>query len=235
MIFLENIYTETLEEGRITRIEPRTIPFYNFNLNLGGALIIPTLVYGPDSDDDYSFRDSLLLHGLAITQIITSLETYYTDIFSILTDSIKTSQINSKILSDFIKKTRLSNEFVHAIGENNNLEFPLSAFIPKYFPLQEKDRIKTSFRLIGLNPNIYMQEWNRTFGGKENSTVKRRHAFIHGGVDFTHLSIPIDTVSDIKNRIKDAIVLVYCIEKQLHDQNKIQKNKKLYPKLLSHQ
>ena len=45
MVFLETLYAETSDEGRIITIEPKTIPVNNFNTNLSGALLIPTLVY----------------------------------------------------------------------------------------------------------------------------------------------------------------------------------------------
>lgn len=229
MIYLERLYGELVEEKRITKIEPRTSPYYNFNSNLGGALIIPTLVYGPHSDDDHSFRDSLLLHGLAITQIITSLETYYADIFLLLTNNIKTSQIEPTILSEFIIKNRLSNDLIRKYGENSNLDFPLSDLISRNFSLQEKDRIKTSFQLFELDPTLYEMEWVRTFGGLENSTIQQRHRFVHGGINYDNSSLLGNELLDIKSRIKDAMVLVYCIEKQIRENTSIQKIKGLYP------
>jgi hypothetical protein len=228
MIYLERLYGELLEERRITKIEPRTLPFYNFNSNLGGALIIPTLVYGPDSDDDHSFRDSFLLHGLAIAQIITSLETYYIDIFLLLTNNIKTSQIEPTILSKFVTKNRLSNDLIRKYGENRNMEFPLSDLIPKYFPLQEKDRIKASFQLFELDPTLYETEWVRTFGDLEDSTIQQRHKFVHSGINYDNSSLSGNELLDIKARIKDAMVLVYCIEKQIREKTSIQKINGLY-------
>lgn len=229
MIYLERLYGELLDERRITKIEPRTSPLYNFNSNLGGALIIPTLVYGPHSDDDHSFRDFLLLHGLAITQIITSLETYYTDIFLLLTNNIKTSQIEPTILSKFITKNRLSNDFIRRYGENRNMDYPLSDLIPKYFPLQDKDRIKVSFQLFEIDPTLYEMEWVRTFGALEDSTIQQRHEFVHRGINYDNSSLPGNELLDIKARIKDAMVLVYCIEKQIRENPSIQRIKGLYP------
>jgi len=193
---IEELYVEVLEEGRIERIEQATIPFSNFNFNLSGALLLPTLKYGSESDKDTGPVKVLLLQGLMITQIITSLETYYRDIFIIITNSIKTTDVEPIALSHFIRENRFMKEFVQAIENENNLSFTLSKLIPESFPLQQKDKIKVAMELIGLNPALREKEWADTFGDHKGSTVKQRHLFIHSGINLGKLSTIIDFFSD---------------------------------------
>lgn len=164
-----------------------------------------------------------------MTQIITSLETYYSDIFSILANNTNASELNSTNLGMFVTKNRLSNEFVCKYSEYARLEFPISLIIPKYFPLQEKNRIKVAFHLFNLNPANNEPEWNHTFGNGNDSTVQKRHLFVHTGVQFNDFSIIENRIEDVKNRIKDAIVLVCDIETQIQSRNKLQNIKDLYP------
>jgi hypothetical protein len=229
MAFLEALYVETMDEGRITRFEPHSIPFYIFNTNLGGALLLPTLVFGPDSDTDWALTHSLMIRSIAISQIVTSLEVYYSEVFNILANNIKTSQVLPQKLATFIKKTRISNEYLQSITENECMEFPISSFVPKFFPLQEKERIKNALTLFEIDPTKKEPEWRRTFGSDENSTVSLRHNYIHGGIDYSNLPT-INASTDVKPRIKDAIVLVYCIERQLLNLEITRNITDLYPR-----
>lgn len=198
-------------------------------MDIGGALLIPTLNYGPESDTDFIARHGLMIHRIAISQIITSLEVYYSEIFSILTNNIRTSQINPRILSNFIKDTKFSNDFTRAIGEQENFNIPISTFVPDFFPLQNKERIKKSFQLFGLNPASYSTEWEHTFGNDVTSTIRLPHEYIHSGINWDHAGI-LSILMDTRNRIKDAIVLVCSIEKQIQDLESIRDIDALYPR-----
>lgn len=228
-MYLEELYVEILKEGRIERIELKTSPFWNFNLNLSGALLLPTLKYGPESDDDMGPTNILILRELAIAQIITSLETYYRDIFVIITDNIKISEVEPAALRRFIRKNRLMTEFTQTMESENSLDFNLSKIIPEYFPLQHKEKIKIAMELIGLDPAIRKTEWAETFGDHQSSTIKQRHSFIHKGIDLRKLPKILNFFSDTKNMIKNAIVLAHSLETQVHKKYPREKINELYP------
>jgi hypothetical protein len=232
-MYIEELYVELLKEGRVDKIELSTSPFSFFNLNLSGALLLPTLKYGPESDDDMGEMNMLILQELAIALIITSFETYYRDIFTTITENIKTSEIEPAVLSRFLKKARLTTEFVQTMESENSLNFKLSKFIPDFFPLQQKEKLKIAMKLIGLNPSNRNKEWTATFGVHDGSTIKQRHSFIHSGVYPHKLSKILNFFSDTKNRIKDAIVLVYSLETQIHKQYPSERINELYPQKIT--
>ncbi len=191
--------------------------------------MLPTLKYGPKSDNDWAFTDTAFLHQAAIIQIITSLETYYQNILRTISQNVRLSEVDAVTLGYFIEKNRLMIEFTKTLKNERTLDFHLSELIPEFFPLQQKDKIKIAMNLIGLDPiGPFNKEWERSFGDDQNSTVKLRHAFVHEGIDYdSALKI---NVAFIKNRIKDAIVLVCNLEKQISEKYSIEQIKDLYPK-----
>jgi hypothetical protein len=169
MLFLEKLYVELDKEKRIPKCDI-TSPGYLFNTNVSRALMLPTLVYGPESDDDWAVTDSIFLRQAAIAQIITSLETYYQSVLRAIAKSIKTMEVDACALSRFLKKNKLLLEFTGALETQETLDFYLLELIPEFFPLQQKDRIKVAMRLIDLDPvGTCNNEWNRTFGNDETT------------------------------------------------------------------
>lgn len=230
MLFLEKLYSDLYDKKRIAKLESKTNAFYFFNSNLGRALVLPTLVYGPDSDTDWAYTDSTFLCQAAITQIITSLETYYQNILRTIANIVKITEVDARALSSFLKKNRLLTEFTRALESQETLNFPLLELIPEFFPLQQKDKIKVAMNLIDLDPvGTCHSEWSRTFGNTETSTVKLRHSFVHEGLDYTASArIGLFRENFITERIKDAIVLVCHMEPQLS--KKYKEIEELYPK-----
>lgn len=207
MIFIEELAGQLRREGKIRKIVRYTPEFSIFMMNLRLSLILPTLVYGPDSDPDYAAIDSSRLSNLALANIITSLESYYEDIFKKLSKLVLISETDSVILNKFLNKFNIRNEYykgdyVHKV-------------LPDYLSFQKKDVIKVSFNLINLNPiHNSNKEWNDTFNKKEDSTIKIRHKSIHEGIDFSFKIIDVEFVHE---RIKHAIVLVRNLEEQIDD------------------
>ena len=207
--------------------------FYSFNTNLKIALVLPTLKYGPESDIDWAWIDTRALYRLAINQIITSLELYYESIFKIISGYIKISKIHPKSLVFFIKIYGLEKKFFKEVEKQNSLDFELSNIIPEFLLFQSGEKIKTAMELINLDPiGQFNKEWEITYGNQENSTVKLRHSFTHKGMGYsTIMRIPISKITtpkkvkkqiyaerylgEIKERIKNAIVLVSYLENQI--------------------
>lgn len=229
MLFVEKLYSELDKEGRLTLPESRTVAFFLFNHNIGRALMLPTLRYGPETDNDWAVLDSAFLHQAAIIQIITSLEAYYQTILRTIAENTRISQVNAVALSRFMKSNRLMIEFTRALEDNRTLDFYLSELIPQLFTLQQKDKIRTVMQLVDLDPiGSHDQEWARTFGDYEESIVNLRHAFAHRGIDYTKI-FKFDIVF-IKERIKDAIVLVGNLEMQINKKYPAKRIKELYIK-----
>lgn len=190
--------------------------------------MLPTLVYGPESDNDWAVLDSTFLYQAAIIQVITSLETYYQNILKTISENVRTSEVDAVALSRFIKKNRLITEFTKALENEKTLDFYLSKLIPEFFPLQQRDRIKIAMKLIGLDPvGPFKQEWERIFGDDKNSTVKLRHDFVHSGIDYDKIAK--FNITFIKEKIKDAIVLIGNLERQISKKYPIGRIKELYP------
>ena len=181
--------------------------------------MLPTLVYGPNSDRDWGKSDSMFLCGAAINQVITSLEVYYNSLFREITEHIMITDVNPSNLKKFLEKNGLISVFLKTMASHDSLIFPISEILTDTFSLQNKDKIKTAFNLIELNPFLSSEiEWERTFGDHKTTTVKLRHAFVHRGINFnSSLNTEI-----INNRISDAIVLVNCLEKQFSARAKTQ-------------
>ena len=67
--------------------------------------------------------------------------------------------------------------------------------------------------LININPiGTFDQEWARTFGDNENSTVTLRHKFVHSG---TFHSSWQPNRKEVRDRIKDAIVLANQVDQEI--------------------
>jgi len=83
-------------------------------------------------------------------------------------------------------------------------------------------------KLISLDPiGPFNREWERTFGDNEKSTVNLRHTFVHKGIDWRKVVDLEFDMNFIKERIKDAIVLVCYLEQQISE--KYRHIKELYP------
>ena len=82
---------------------------------------------------------------------------------------------------------------------------------------------------LELDPiSSYGAEWERTFGNKEDSTSRLRHAFVHRGTDIETVTRLVVKEDDfVINRIKDAIVLAANLETQIHE--KYPRIKGLFP------
>jgi hypothetical protein len=222
IIFFETLYDELEKEGRLVLPNSNTPTFYIFNLNARRALVLPTLKYGPESDPDYGLEDALFLKQIATIHIITSLEAYYQDILRLVSSQLRAADVNTGALVNFIKTNRLSTEFFQIFREKN-MDFCLLELMPVHFPLQDKDKIRASMQLLGLDPvGQFGKEWNRTYGKDALATVQLRHAFVHKGSDLEKAIIV--SRNSIKERIKDAVVLVCNIEEQIV---------KKYPKMVS--
>jgi hypothetical protein len=214
MEYIEKLYSEVSDEGRLSLTAKRTTSFLLFNHNLSRALMLPTLVYGPESDDDWGYSDYLFLNHAAVIQVLTSLESYYHSIFEIITKVLKTSEVNASALSQFIRGNKLLVEFTNALERQHSINFCLCEILPKYYQFQEKDKIKLAMALIDLDPiGRFDQEWARTYGDDPDSTASLRHAFIHNSsydsYDWTPERIK------LRDRIKDAIVLVTYVDHQI--------------------
>lgn len=217
-IFLEKLYLDIDKEKRLTfspeQKGKKTNAFYSFNSNLGIALVLPTLIYGPGSDDDWAARDAPALQRLAINQIITSLETYYHDIFEIIAKEIKITELNLVALVDFIKKYGFANKFLNTVKQEKHFNFGLLKVMPQKFSIQSGEKIRNFMNLIDLDPiGPFKKEWERTFGNNKNSTIVLRHSFIHRGIWSSHLLLP--KFDFTKKRIKDGMVLVSYLENQV--------------------
>lgn len=226
MIFLEELYSELSKEKRLPPIskENKTSAFYIFNANLGIGLVLPTLRYGPDSDNDWGGRDLVALRKLSIAQIITSLETYYGTIFRIITENMNILDVDLKILVNFIEARRIKNEFLTMIKKKGNFSFSLSEIMSKNFSFQSSKFIEISMNLIDLDPvGKFKKEWIITFGKKENSTVSLRHSYIHEGFPLSGSGLSFE---EIKERIKNAILLIAFLESQIINKYSF---KDLYP------
>ena len=233
MIFVELLYDELFKERNLKLPKVRTSPFYMFNSNIGRALMLPTLKYGPETDDDWAPLDTAFLHQAAIAQIITSLEVYYESVFRVLSSSLNVSKIEPTALVHFIRDNKLANELLSVIDEKGILDVRLSDIVPENFSFQQKDKIKSAMALVRLDPiSIYKTEWERTYGDKEDSTLKLRHAFVHGGINYQKL---FDTIVKermlLSTRIKDAIMLVASVESQIR--NKYSRVKSLFPRAVN--
>jgi len=115
MLFLEALYSELGKDKKLRIPKEKTVAFYVFNTNIGRALQLPTLKYGPESDPDWDVLDSIFLYQASIIQVITSLETFYQDILRTIAKNVKISEVDAVILSRFIKENRLINEFIRAL------------------------------------------------------------------------------------------------------------------------
>lgn len=227
----EKLYSELLNDGRVKKKNLNTSAMYIFNGNIAVALMLPTLVYGPDSDSGWSFKDSFFLKQASIVQIITSLEAYYQDTFEIITKNLTTSEIDAVALSRFLKENRLLTEFTEALQKQKTLHFHVSEIVPKFYPFQDKEKIKLALNLVGLDPiGPYDKEWANTFGDNEDSTVNLRHAFVHRGC-FTNLLGYLNG-SFVISRIKDAMVLANFVNDQIIGRFQVAKFKELYPRLV---
>lgn len=229
MIFLEKLYLEINKEKRLTfspeQKEHKTNAFYSFNSNLGISLVLPTLIYGHESDTDWAYRDLGALGRLSINQIVTSLEVYYQDIFEVISEHIKTTEVDLAVLVDVMKKYELKNKFLKIVKEEKSFSFELSKTIPQKTSFQSDEKIKNLMHLIRLDPvGIFKEEWKRTFGNNSNSTISLRHSFVHKGIWSSNSFLP--DFSFIKKRIKDAIVLVSYLENQVVKKYSF---KELYP------
>ena len=122
-MYIEELHFEVLKERRIERLQQKSVPFYNFNLNLSGALLLTTLKHGPESDNDYGSINMLLLQNLAITQVITSLETYYREVIITITNNIKTIDVEPSALSRFIIKNAIV--LAYSIEKQIHKKYPI--------------------------------------------------------------------------------------------------------------
>jgi hypothetical protein len=195
--------------------------------------MLPTLKYGPETDEDWAMLDTAFLNQAAIVQIITSLETYYQTVLKKVSRNVKISEIDAIALSKFIKENKLMSEFTKALETKQTLDFYLSELVPEFFPLQQKEKIRIAMNLIGLDPvGSFLKEWERTFGDEKMSTIKLRHTFVHEGISLDRLSDSIIKINMafIKERIKDAILLVGFLENQICEKYPAVHFKELYPK-----
>lgn len=211
MEFLETLGAELVEEGRIKRVDRYTNEYPILNMNLGLSLVLPTLRHGPDSDPDYGAFNYLSLHRLALCNVITSLEVYYQDIVMKISQILKISEINPANLKKFCKKYRIELEGLEP-------EVSLYEIFPNYLSFQNKDTIKNSMNLIGLDPiGKHNDEWGLTYGNNPQSTIKIRNECIHGGIHalFSDTMLIHLNIEFVKDRIKCAMVLSRHLEEQI--------------------
>ncbi len=213
-IFLGELYAELSDKGLIKRV-PHTHEFYFFNFNIRLSMVLPTLTYGPNSDNDYETTDLIALRYLAIVNIITSLEGYYENIFTRLSSDILTSELNRSHLK-ILRKNRFD------LSEINKFEslFDYYKHESHRFTFQNKETIKSFSKLIGLDPmGNFHKEWEYTFGGIEDSTINIRHKFVHGGMPWDLSS---NDENFIQERIKYALCLVHSMEEQIDPKYKLE-------------
>jgi len=147
---------------------------------------------------------------------------YYEIVFRTLSSTLRLSDIDPSLLVRFIRENKLGSELLTAIDKHSIVNAKLSDIVPRYFPLQQKDKIKTAIRLLGLDPiDRHNSEWERTFGNDAKSTLALRHASVHGGQNIERIFNVVDQegkfpqAAFVKNRIKAAIVLAVSLETQL--------------------
>lgn len=210
MKFIEAIGAELVKEGKIKRIERYTEEFTIFMMNIRLSLLLPTLRYGLESDPDYGAIDYISINKLAIANIVTSLEAYYSDIVIKLSKLIILSDANESALNKFLKKFNCLNDY--------NMDDNICEIFPNYLTFQNKDVIKICANLVNLDPiGNYHREWEETFSkNKEDSTVTVRHNFIHNGIDFSFN--PMINEEFVQQKIKYALILVRNLEEQINAQ-----------------
>ncbi len=213
-MILEEIYTELKNNDLVEKTREKTNALWIFNQNIARALVLPTLKYGPESDQDWAFSDYCFLMQMSVVQMITSLEGYYDNIFSELSKITKISEIDSNKLLKYIQNNRLEKIFIKNIISDLTSEHYFSEVCSISTCFQRKDFIKESMELFNLDPiGNFKENWDRTFSRNTGSTVQVRHKFVHEGLNLD-LSGKLNMFF-IKERISDIIILANQIEKQV--------------------
>ena len=141
---IKKLYEELSVESRIPEIVNRTFAIFVFNHNISRALVLPTLVYGPDSYVNWEFSDNLFLHQAAIIQVLTSLESYYQIVFTRIAELLKTSEVDATALSQFIKGNKLLTEFTNALKAKDD-RFSYLRDIAKILSIARKRENQVSY------------------------------------------------------------------------------------------
>jgi len=212
--------------------DPRSIPFYIFNMNIGRALTLPTLIYGPESDNDWGILDVLFLYQASLVQIITSLDVFYQEIFTRISPSFTLEMVDKKKYLNYIDKLNISKKDKKIRKDTNYAQHRLSEIFPEEAVLQNNKKIIAAMEILQLDPiGKYEDEWKRTFDRNEaSSTIRIRHSAIHSGFDIDDSMASLLDRDFIINRIKDAILLASHLEVQIVNKFPPSKIPELYPK-----
>lgn len=141
-------------------------------------------------EEEFDIKRFLLCQNFLIL-LINSLECFLVRLFKSTADMVRALSTNKTYLIKFIKKFSIREEFFNCLKAHGNLDFSLSELIPERIDLQQYDKCKAAFNLIGIDlPKIDNILWEKIFSSPKDSYMEKRHRIIHAGLpDINKISI----------------------------------------------
>lgn len=158
-----------------------------------------------------------LLCEIILTLLITSLEVFLTNTFESLSIVNLIENLDKSKLVDFVKEFNVEKKFFNALKEKGDLQIQLVNIIPERLDLQQKDKSKIAFTLVGIDlPKLEHELWKKNFARKEaKSYIQIRHRIVHRGVSrlLRDRKQALD-LDFIETAIFDIVKFVYQIENE---------------------
>jgi len=214
--------------------------FVIFNLNINRALILYPLLLTIQKKADQHHMDLQLdfqyLHFCEVILIclITSMEVYLVDMFKQISSLVTVKDVDKRKFVDFLRQFRLEKEYLDSLKNYGNDSIPLSIIIPGRIDLQQKEKCKVAYSLIGIDlPRIVDGEsktWDKIFGNTKDSYVQMRHNIIHRGMGATvRLSQKLN-IDLVESAILDVAKFVYMTDLTIVSKYPREKYPEIYPK-----
>ena len=147
-----------------------------------------------------------------ILRLITGLEVYLVDTFKMISESITLDMLDRSELAYFVTEFRLEKEYFRTLKESIGA-INLAKIIPKRLDIQQKDKCKKAYSLIGINVISVAEDsqliWDRIFNSKDGY-MQMRHEIVHRGTVQTY-SVNINA-DYIKSAVIDIAKFIYNLD-----------------------
>lgn len=194
-------------------------PFYS-EVNINRAVVYYPEIIKIDNDEDFFNSQSIFLFQSMLILLITALEVYLRSVFQGISMRLIVSQLDMNKFVKFLKEFNLKNQFLKKLSEVGNLEFLFSDILPERIDLQQKEKCKIAFNLIGIGvQNVNNSIWEKIFSTK-SGYLQKRHKIIHGGPNqitdirnINNFNIN-QEIEELEKTIMDIVQFVFYIENQ---------------------
>lgn len=127
-------------------------PFYSeFNVNMNRAVAYYPEIIKIDKNEDFFNSQSIFLFQSMHILLITALEVYLRSVLYGVSMRLIVNHLDMRKFVLFLKEFNLRNQFLKKLSEVSNLEFLLGDILPERMDLQQKEKCKVAFNLIGID------------------------------------------------------------------------------------